>query len=125
MGSNNIINILKMCKKHKIKRFIISPNNKIDSFRKWCRNNNFKINNESLIKDREQIYEIIEISKKGKYIPLSYKSITFGKTNLKNNDALFLEKWKNELSLIESNSKKITKNKRLIREIKRILKNES
>lgn len=61
MGANTIINILK--DKNKTKRFILNPHNKLYEFRKYMYNNNYKLEKEIVIKERNKYYNILKYIK--------------------------------------------------------------
>ena len=115
MGAHSIVGIL-LYDKDKLKNvntLIIQSNNDLDFLRKKIIKLGYYIENEELVKDKNIIYTVIKF-KKGKK-RYSKKELYFGPILLKENNLLFKEKNKDDLSKLQSIYKLVPKNKYLYR----------
>lgn len=132
MGLINIKKILSDSEKlENVNKIIVQSNTDVVSLRKFVIKLGFKINRETLVKDKDIIYTVIEfVPGKEKY---SYEEIYFGPKILKNKDDLFNEyytkkllKYENLLlQLPQSQIKSRLHHLKLIKIIKKKLENET
>ncbi len=99
MGGNTIVDILSydIDKTSNSKRIIIQANNNIDRVRKFLVNNNFKIEDEKLVKENNIISTIILFTKNKENVKYSKDEILFGPILIKENSELFNELLNNDL----------------------------
>ena len=93
MGGNTIVDILsyninKTCSS---KRIIIQANNNIDKVRRFLTNNNFKVEDEKLVKENNIISTIVLFTQNKQNIKYSNEEILFGPILIKENSELFKE----------------------------------
>lgn len=102
LGSATIIEILQANpqKLASIQAIIIQANVGIESIRKWAYLSDWTVEDETMVKDNNIIYDIVKL-KPGKYY-LSEDEILFGPILLKEKNALFVEKWTNLLVYLEN-----------------------
>jgi len=99
MGGNTIVDILsydldKTCSSNRI---IIQANNNIDKVRKFLTNNNFKIEDEKLVKENNIISIIVLFTKNNEKLKYNNDQILFGPILIKENSELFSELLHNDL----------------------------
>lgn len=82
MGGLEIIQILKNSK-IKLTNLILQPQNNVVKLREYLCNNNFYVQLDYVICDKDKFYNIIKVKKDNKFHKLTKREITFGKTNLK------------------------------------------
>jgi len=99
MGGNTIVDILSddLDKTCSSKRIIIQANNNINRVRKYLVNNNFKIEDEKIVKENDIISIIVLFAKNEKNIKYSKDEILFGPILIKENSELFNELLSNDL----------------------------
>lgn len=103
MGGNLITHILedgkaKLSGKEKL---ILQPNVGEPVVRKWLMANRYKIFAEQILKEDGHIYEIITAKKTEQAVSYSELQLKFGPFLLKEKSPVFVEKWQQEVRLLE------------------------
>lgn len=128
MGGELIVQILneKLDFAKKMKRLILQANSKNSLLREFLLKNSFIITDEAIVLDKEKVYEIIVCNFVNYSLLYNKKDYWFGPILRKNKDQLFVNKWKNKLSLdmeiLKNNidfekKKEIEEEVRLIKEV--------
>jgi len=117
MGGSLIKHILEHGKEHlqSVNRIIVQPNIGEHNVRRWLIKNNFKIVDESLIKENQHIYEIIVAEKcksKTETVILNEEEFLLGPILLKKKPPLFYEKWELRLHKTEGIKQQIKQAKK-------------
>lgn len=99
MGGGLISKILQKDTRKQVKRFVLQPNNNAYRIREILQEINFKIVDELVIEEQNQLYEILVIEQGGQ--SLSDTEIQFGPINLKKKPELFTKKLKKELEYLK------------------------
>ncbi|MGV3244053.1 tRNA (adenine(22)-N(1))-methyltransferase [Staphylococcus sp. 11261D007BR] len=81
-------------------RFVLQSNIQSEPIRQFLQAHHYRIIDETLVKDRQHIYEII-VAEPGE-MTLSQKSLRFGPFLVQNQNALFREKWEREYDALEA-----------------------
>lgn len=76
---------------------ILQPNINERTLREYLVENNYKITDESIIKENEKIYEIIKANPSKEPISYTEKELLFGPVLLEVKPPIFIEKWKSML----------------------------
>ncbi|OEF96209.1 tRNA (adenine(22)-N(1))-methyltransferase [Desulfuribacillus alkaliarsenatis] len=99
MGGNLITEILNdgYDKLSSFKRLILQPMNGEFALRKWLQEHNYTIIAEQIIKEQDIIYEIIVAEPSETSVHLTVKQQKFGPLLMLEKNAVFLEKWSQEL----------------------------
>ncbi len=103
MGGTLIKNILENGKSHLSgdELLILQPNVGEDRLRTWLMNNQYEINDETILREDGHTYEIIVAKKTDEPVKYSQQEINFGPYLLKQHSDVFVEKWENEIERIK------------------------
>ncbi len=98
MGGPLICSILEQGKDKlsDVERLILQPNVHAKSIRDWAMQNNWNIVEEEILKENEKIYEILVLEKVQTTVTWTPKQLLMGPELLKNQTAIFVEKWMRE-----------------------------
>lgn len=130
MGAKTIVHILEDGYQDKKlpKQLVLQPNTDEWQVRLWLNEHNYEILDEIIIKDKKEVYEVINAIYKPQVSKLTHDEIRFGPKLLKTKDPLFigkyqelLVKYQNILKNIPSDTAKYYYIKNLIEEIEGIL----
>ncbi|MCF6514992.1 hypothetical protein GSH19_02285 [Lactobacillus sp. S2-2] len=99
MGGNLIKNILTEGyeKLNGSEKLILQPNIGEKKLRKWLMENNYSIDNETLLEEDGHYYEIIEANKVNKLVNYSDLELMFGPLLLKEKNTDFINKWSDKI----------------------------
>lgn len=127
VGGNLIKKIISNDNINNCHEIVVLPNNNANIVRKWISENNYQIKYESIVKDDNHYYELINFSKSKFAKKLNEKEILFGPYNLKKISIQFCEMWKKHYDHINDNKLYYSNNKLKIKFdlIKEIMKNEN
>lgn len=82
---------------------VLQPNMASYQLRKWLNQNGFVFHDEIVVEDHHREYEIMVVKKDNHHQQiLTVNELQFGKYNLEDPTPAFYQKWKKELSLLES-----------------------
>jgi len=115
MGGKLIVEILSNSPKvlKKISQIILQPMNEGNIVRKWLQTNNWKIENEKLVKENGKIYEIIS-GVQGVMQELNYLELLMGPVILNNKNEILKEKINNVICKTKKKILGMEKSKNLI-----------
>ncbi len=99
MGGILISEILDKADLASVKRLVLSPNSEAYTLRKWLMDNDFKIQDEEMVKDRNKFYQIM-IAERGKMF-LNEIELEFGKILIDKKDKLLAEKINREINKLK------------------------
>ena len=107
MGGRLIADILAngSAKLASVKRLILQPNNREDELRRWLCGHNFQITEEAIVEENGKFYEIM-IAEQGHQV-LNAKQERFGPYLMREQSAVFLDKWQREVDKLEKALAKI------------------
>lgn len=116
MGGTLIAHILEEGKNYlqTVNRIIAQPNIGEYNVRKWIVNNGFQIANETLIKEKNHIYEIIIAERnalESEVLELDGQEYLLGPLLLKQKSTLFYEKWNSQLTKTKNIKNQIKQSK--------------
>lgn len=99
MGGNLIKNILTEGyeKLNGSEKLILQPNIGEKKLRKWLMENNYSIDNETLLEEDGHYYEIIEANKVNKLVNYSDLELMFGPLLLREKNTDFINKWSDKI----------------------------
>lgn len=83
----------------KVKKFILQPNSKVSFLRRFLNDHKFSIIEEDIVEDAGKVYEIIVARYDENANKCNDKEIVFGPILMKKKQPLFINKWKNKLTL--------------------------
>lgn len=100
MGGPLICSILEQGKERLdgVERLILQPNVHAKSIRDWAVANSWNIVDEEILKENDKIYEILVLEKTQSPVTWSPQQLLMGPELLKNQTAIFQEKWMRESS---------------------------
>ena len=107
MGGGLIADILDngSAKLASVKRLILQPNNREDELRRWLCGHDFQITEEAIVEENGKFYEIM-IAEQG-YQVLNAEQERFGPYLMREQSAVFLDKWQREVDKLEKALAKI------------------
>ena len=107
MGGGLIADILDngSAKLASVKRLILQPNNREDELRRWLCSHNFQIIEEAIVEENGKFYEIM-IAEQGHQV-LNAEQERFGPYLMREQSAVFLDKWQREVDKLEKALAKI------------------
>ena len=107
MGGRLIADILDngSAKLASVKRLILQPNNREDELRRWLCGHDFQITEEAIVEENGKFYEIM-IAEQG-YQVLNAEQERFGPYLMREQSAVFLDKWQREVDKLEKALAKI------------------
>lgn len=114
MGGILIADILqkfKTTKEFNIDNFILQPNIGEPLVRKWLSDNYYKIINERILEEDGHIYEIISAEKTNDIKVLNREDLLLGPVLRKEQNDIFIKKWKNKLLSFQNTLENIKKSK--------------
>ena len=124
MGGNTIVNIIKCIDSDiTIDNFVLIPNNKVDTLRKFLSKNNLYFEYEKTIREHDYYYQLIQVTKnktKNSLVAKTTKDYYFGVYNLKHRSLSFNKMLRQRLKFIQNNSKLIKYNKNIEHEMRLI-----
>ena len=88
-----------------VKRLILQPNNREDELRRWLCGHNFQITEEAIVEENGKFYEIM-IAEQGHQV-LNAEQERFGSYLMREQSAVFLDKWQREVDKLETALAKI------------------
>ena len=107
MGGRLIADILDngSAKLASVKRLILQPNNREDELRRWLCGHDFQITEEAIVEENGKFYEIM-IAEQGHQV-LNAEQERFGPYLMREQSAVFLDKWQREVDKLEKALAKI------------------
>ena len=107
MGGGLIADILDngSAKLASVKRLILQPNNREDELRRWLCGHDFQITEEAIVEENGKFYEIM-IAEQG-YQVLNAEQEGFAHYLMREQSAVFLDKWQREVDKLEKALAKI------------------
>ena len=101
MGGRLIADILDngSAKLASVKRLILQPNNREDELRRWLCGHDFQITEEAIVEENGKFYEIM-IAEQGHQV-LNAEQERFGPYLMREQSAVFLDKWQREVDKLE------------------------